>query len=868
MSVAGIDVGDACSCIAVARKRGVDVLLNKESKRETPTLVAFGPKTRALGTDAVGSLTVNPKNTVSGLKRLLGARWGSPALEAELARLPFEVVEDPAGSGGVAVRAQYLGEERLFAPEQLLAMVLVDQKAVAAADGSPVTDCVMTVPVYWTQAQREAALAAADIAGVSCLRLLHETTAAALAYGIYKTDLPEGEDAAPVNVAFVDAGASSFQVSIVAFKKGQLKVLAHTWDADLGGRNFDDVLFDHWAAEFGAKHKVDVKASARGSFRLRLACEKQKKLLSSIPEAPITCEGLAPEVDASGLLSRDAFQSLAAPLLARFRAPLEAALAQSKLSTADVSSVEVVGGASRMPALLETIADVFGKSPSRTLNAKECVARGAALCCAMLSPIFRVRDFDVDDVFPYGIEFSWPKEGAAGAKKNAPVERASSVLFEKGTWLGSAKMLTFVRDAAIDVDAAYTEDSPLPSGADRSVGSWTVGPPLATPLRPKGTKAKLKAKVKLTAHGTVSIDYVQQIEEETYEEKVKVKKGSKAALAAEAAAAKGGECAAPAEMAVDGETTAEENGAEAAAAAMDSEGPGTAAEAGGDGAAGAAAEGGEAEEEEEITVTKTRTKKHTVAFDHRLQRFPQKRMTDLCEAELQMALATKQQEETNERKNALEAFIFSTRSELSDDSSEGSLGKHVSEKEKENLSAALEAAEDWLYDEGEDATRSAYVSKLDDLRALAAPVQARAANAAALPGASAGLEALARNLVIAAAPDKAHEGCDPADLAKVKAEAEAALAWLAEKKALGAKAGPTDEPPLLADEVDKKKATLQRFCEPLMAAKAPPPAPAAAVEEPAAAAEEEAGGGGEAPMQEEVDLSAPVEGEATMDQLE
>ena len=703
MSVAGIDVGDACSCIAVARKRGVDVLLNKESKRETPTLVAFGPKTRALGTDAVGSLTVNPKNTVSGLKRLLGARWGSPSLEAELARLPFDVVQDPnAASGGVAVKVQYLGEERLFTPEQLLAMVLVDQKAVAAADGSPVTDCVMTVPVYWTQAQREAALAAADIAGVSCLRLLHETTAAALAYGIYKTDLPEGEGAAPVNVAFVDAGASSFQVSIVAYKKGQLKVLAHTWDSDLGGRNFDDVLFDHWAKEFGAKHKVDVKASARGSFRLRLACEKQKKLLSSIPEAPITCEGLAPEVDASGILGRDAFQELAAPLLARFKAPLEAALAQSKLSTSEISSVEVVGGASRMPALLETVAEVFGKSPSRTLNAKECVARGAALCCAMLSPIFRVRDFDVDDVFPFGIEFSWPKEAAAGAKKNAPVERAASVLFEKGTWLGSAKMLTFVRDAAIDVDAAYTDDSPLPSGADRSVGSWTVGPPLTTPLRPKGAKAKLKAKVKLTAHGTVSIDYVQQIEEESYEEKVKVKKGSKAAMAAEAAAANG-ECAAsaaPAEMAVDGETTAEENGgaAEAAAAAMDSEGPGSgnsdAAEAAAAGEAGEAAT--EAEEEEEITVTKTRTKKHTVAFDHRLQRFPPKRMTDLCEAELQMALATKQQEETNERKNALEAFIFSTRSALSDDSSEGSLGKHVSEKEKENLSKALEAAEDWI----------------------------------------------------------------------------------------------------------------------------------------------------------------------------
>ena len=208
MSVAGIDVGDQATCVAVARKRGVDVLLNRESKRESPTLVSFGPKQRLLGTDAVGAQTVNPRNTVSGIKRLLGKKFAAPEVQADLPRLPFSVIEGP--DGGCAVKVSYLGEERVFTPEQLLAAVIVDQKAVAAADGSPITDCVLTVPTYFAEPERAAVLAAAQIAGVNCLRLLNETTATALAYGIYKTDLPAD---APVNVAFVDAGANSLQAS-------------------------------------------------------------------------------------------------------------------------------------------------------------------------------------------------------------------------------------------------------------------------------------------------------------------------------------------------------------------------------------------------------------------------------------------------------------------------------------------------------------------------------------------------------------------------------------------------------------------------------------------------------------------------------
>ena len=207
MSVTGFDIGDQTSCVAVARKRGIDVLLNKESKRECPSVVAFGPKQRQLGTDAAGSLALNPKNAVTQLKRLLGKPFSSSDVQQDIQKLPYSVSQGPGDT--VLVDVQYMNERLSLTPEQLVAMLLVDLKSIADADGSPVTDCVIGVPAYLAEAERRSMLAAAHVAGVNCLRLLNETTATALAYGIYKADLPEKE---AVNVAFVDIGHSALQV--------------------------------------------------------------------------------------------------------------------------------------------------------------------------------------------------------------------------------------------------------------------------------------------------------------------------------------------------------------------------------------------------------------------------------------------------------------------------------------------------------------------------------------------------------------------------------------------------------------------------------------------------------------------------------
>jgi heat shock protein 4 len=272
-------------------------------------------------------------------------------------------------------------------------MVLSNLKSIAEGNlNSAVMDCCIGIPVYFTDLQRRAVLDAATIAGLRPLRLFHETTATALAYGIYKTDLPENDQ---LNVAFVDVGHASMQVSIVGYKKGQLKMLSHAYDRSLGGRDFDEALFKHFAAKFKEEYKIDVYQNARACIRLRVACEKLKKMLSANPEAPMNIECLMDEKDVRGFIKRDEFEQISAPVLERVKRPLEKALAEAGLTTEDVHFVEVVGSGSRVPAIIKIITEFFGKEPRRTMNASECVARGCALQCAILSPTFKVREFQV-----------------------------------------------------------------------------------------------------------------------------------------------------------------------------------------------------------------------------------------------------------------------------------------------------------------------------------------------------------------------------------------------------------------------------------------------------------------------------------------
>ncbi|WJX67648.1 hypothetical protein P8452_52096 [Trifolium repens] len=368
---------------------------------------------------------------------------------------------------------RYLGEVKTFTPTQVFAMMLSNMKEIATKNLNDVVhDCCIAIRVYFTDLQRRAVLDAATIAGLHPLRLLHETTATALAYGIYKTDLSETD---PLNVAFVDIGHASMQ--------------------------------------FKEEYKIDVLQNARACLRLRAACEKMKKMLSANFVAPLNIECLMDEKDVKGIMKRDEFEELSLPILERVKGPLEKALADAGLSVDDIHMVEVVGSGSRVPAINKILIEFFKKEPRRTMNASECVAKGAALQCAILSPTFKVQEFQVNESFPFSISLAWKGSGL-DAQDSVPDNQQNSLVFPKGNPIPSIKALTFYRSGTFSIDVQYSDVSGQQTLA--KISTYTIGPFDVK----QSENAKVKVKVRLNVHGIVFVDLETLLKEEEVEASV------------------------------------------------------------------------------------------------------------------------------------------------------------------------------------------------------------------------------------------------------------------------------------------------------------------------------------------------------------
>jgi len=404
MACIGIDIGQQNAVVAIARRGGIDVLSNEVSKPLTASMVGFLGKERKLGEQALSGITSNLTNTITGVKAVIGKKYHSEDVQKELNLVGYKMIE--VGSGNVGIPVSYNEEEVVLTPERAMSMVLKCMQFIAELDQKgPVTDVVLSVPHYFTDAERHAMLDAAKVAGLNCLRLMNDITAAALAYGIYKTDMPVDK---PTHVAFVDCGAMDTTVAIISFVKGKLTVLSVACDRHLGGRDFDMILAEHFAAEWKEKHKIDAKSSKKAMYRLVTAAEKTKKILSANPQAPINIENFMNDIDVKGMMDRSEMLAVAEPLLVKLDGIMEQAFKASGLMKEDISSVEIIGGTSRIPAVKDRIAKWFGlERCSTTLNADEAIAKGCALQCAMLSPAFKVRDFSVNDVTMYPIALSW-----------------------------------------------------------------------------------------------------------------------------------------------------------------------------------------------------------------------------------------------------------------------------------------------------------------------------------------------------------------------------------------------------------------------------------------------------------------------------
>ncbi|KAM0438855.1 hypothetical protein ACHAPT_001616 [Fusarium lateritium] len=727
MSVVGVDFGTLKTVIAVARNRGVDVVTNEVSNRSTPSLVGFGPKSRYLGEAAKTQEISNLKNTVGSLKRLAGRSFNDPDMQVEQKYITAPLVDV---NGQVGAEVSYLGNKEKFAATQLVAMYLSKIKNTAAAELKlPVSDICMSVPPWFTDIQRRALIDAADIAGLKLLRLINDGTAAALGWGITKLDLP-GPEERPRRVAFIDIGHSSYTVSIVEFKKGELVVKATTWDKDFGGRDFDRALVEHLAKEFKGKYKVDIMSHGRALARTIAAAEKTKKILSANQQAPVNIESLMNDIDASTMITRQEFEAMIEPLLNRTQQPLEQALAQAKLTKEDIDIIEVVGGGSRVPALKDRIQAFFGKPLSFTLNADEALARGSAFSCAILSPVFRVRDFSVQDIISYPIEFGWEKA------PDIPDEDTSLTVFNKGNVMPSTKILTFYRKQPFDLEARYAQPEELPGKTNPWIGRFSV----------KNVKAdgkddfmicKLKARVNI--HGVLNVESGYYVEDQEVEEEINEEGDKKdpdvsvlESMSRPIIPAPGQSSASPSSSAPVGDGGSSQpakrqrldEDVRASSPRFTTVIPKVSVESISE-AQLLTSTSLKAMETDKDAPKKTRkvkkqVRKGDLPISTGTASLDEASKTALLEKEAAMVMEDKLVADTEEKKNELEAYIYDLRAKLDEQYADFS-----SEEEKQAIKAKLEATEDWLYDEGDDTTKGVYISKIDEIRAMAGPIVQR-----------------------------------------------------------------------------------------------------------------------------------------------
>ncbi|KAF3009367.1 hypothetical protein G7054_g8659 [Neopestalotiopsis clavispora] len=648
MSVVGVDFGTLNTVIAVARNRGVDVIANEVSNRATPSLVGFSPKNRYLGEPAKTQEISNLKNTVSSLKRLAGRSFSDPDVQIEQQYVSAQLVDV---NGQVGAEVSYLGEKRRFTATELVAMYLSKIKQTASTELKlPVNDLVLSVPAWFTDVQRRALIDAAEIAGLRPLRLINDTTAAALGYGITKLDLP-GPEEKPRRVCFVDIGHSNYTASVVEFKKGELVVKSTAYDRHFGGREFNLALVNHFSKEFKAKYKIDIHTNPKAMVRVDAAVEKLKKILSANQQAPLNIESLMNDVDVTGMITRQEFEALVEPLLVRATVPLEQALAEAKLTKEDVDFVELVGGCTRVPALKERIQAFFGKPLSFTLNQDEAIARGCAFSCAILSPVFKVRDFAVQDICTYPIEFSWEKDA------DIPDEDTSLTVFNKGNVLPSTKILTFYRKQAFDLEARYAKPEDLPGKMSPFIGRFSVKGVKADP-KTEFMICKLKARVNI--HGILNVESGYYVEDQEVEEEIKDEEGD----------------------------------------AMETD--------------------DKKDDKPKTRKVKKQVRKGDLPIVAGTTSLDEPAKNAAAEKEANMVMEDKLVADTEEKKNELEAYIYDMRNKVDDQFAE-----LASEEEKDKIRSKLSETEDWLYEDGEDATKAVYIAKMDEIKAMAGPINQR-----------------------------------------------------------------------------------------------------------------------------------------------
>ncbi|XP_071695379.1 heat shock cognate 70 kDa protein-like [Rutidosis leptorrhynchoides] len=438
----GIDLGTTYSCVAAwfSKHNRVEIIPNEQGNKITPSCVAWDGTDLLVGEAAKNQITRNPKNSIFDVKRLMGSRFNDSRVQMDIKSLPFKVIEGFGEKPMIVFEHESIGYNK-YSPEEISSKILKNLKEAAEAYlGTKVTDAVITVPAYFSDQQRQATMDAGALAGLNVMRLINEPTSAAIAYGLDNNGEIDSPDVK--NVLVFDLGGGTFDVSLLNISDaGKITVKAVGGDTRLGGEDFDEVMVNHCVQEFEKKENKDMSKNAKARMRLKIACERAKKDLSSTTQTSIEIDSFYEGIDFSMKITRAKFEELNARFFVKCLEHVEKCLRDGNMHKNDVDDVVIVGGSTRIPKVQQMLTEFFdGKPLCKSINADEAVAYGAAVLAAKLSGIGnkKVQELIMLDVTPLslGIKISVKDKYASRVNdmcvmipKNTPIPTVKELVF-------------------------------------------------------------------------------------------------------------------------------------------------------------------------------------------------------------------------------------------------------------------------------------------------------------------------------------------------------------------------------------------------------------------------------------------------------